>query len=87
MPAVNRATRMCQADRMTQHASIAELTRLPVAERLDLIEELWGSLDADALPLAGWQRDEIDKRLDVLEDGSSKGATWEDARARITGQP
>jgi putative addiction module component (TIGR02574 family) len=72
---------------MTQLINLADLTLLPIAERLDLIEELWDSLDADALPLSDWQRDEIDKRLRGLEHGSSKGATWENARARITGQP
>ncbi len=65
------------------------LTKLPVAERLKLIEDLWDSLDADAdaLPLQDWQRDEIDKRLDALDSGTSVGAPWDKVRRRITGQP
>jgi putative addiction module component (TIGR02574 family) len=66
-----------------------ELRALPVAERLKLIEDLWDSIDADAatLPLPDWQRDEIDSRLDALDDGSSIGAPWEEVRRRITGKP
>ena len=65
------------------------LTDLSVADRLKLIEELWDSLDkeADALPLPGWHRDEIDKRLDALDNGTSMGAPWDEVRRRITGQP
>lgn len=64
------------------------LTRLPVAERLELIEQLWDSLDAEAssLPLADWQREEIDTRIDALESGTSDGAPWDEVRRRITGK-
>lgn len=50
---------------------------------------LWDSLDAeaDALPLPDWHREEIDKRLDALEQGTSVGAPWPEVRARITGKP
>lgn len=64
-----------------------EIARLPVATRLALIEALWDSLDREAedLPLADWQRDELDRRLDALADGTSVGASWETVRRRITG--
>jgi putative addiction module component (TIGR02574 family) len=64
------------------------LSQLPVAERLKLIEELWDSLDAevDSLPLAEWQREEIDNRIDALDSGVSVGAPWDEVRRRITGQ-
>jgi putative addiction module component (TIGR02574 family) len=62
-----------------------ELTKLPVAERLRLIEELWDSLDAeiDALPIPDWHRAELDKRLDALDNGTSVGAPWDEVRKRI----
>lgn len=65
------------------------LTKLPAAEQLRLIELLWGSLDAEAdgLPLPDWHRNEIDRRLDVLDSDASVGAPWDDVRRRITGQP
>ena len=42
---------------------------------------------ADVLPLQEWHREEIDKRLDALEQGTSVGAPWPAVRRRITGNP
>ena len=74
---------------MSDTTTTTVLTELPVADRLRLIEELWDSLDAeaDALPLADWHREEIDKRLAALDSGASVGAPWDEVRRRITGQP
>lgn len=74
---------------MSDKTTTAELTRLPVAERLELIEQLWDSIDAeaDSLPLADWHREEIDTRIDALETGASVGAPWDNVRRRITGKP
>jgi putative addiction module component (TIGR02574 family) len=63
----------------------SDLTKLPVDERLKLIEELWDSLDNDieALPMPQWHRDELDKRLDALDSGASVGAPWAEVKQRI----
>jgi putative addiction module component (TIGR02574 family) len=66
-------------------APTSALTQLPVDERLRLIEELWDSLDAEieALPTPQWQRDELEKRLDALDDSTSVGAPWAVVKQRI----
>ena len=72
---------------MSQTTDISHLKSLPVAERLKMIEELWDSIDAesaDALPVPEWQKEEIDRRLAALEDGTSVGISWEEARRKIT---
>ncbi len=73
---------------MTDTTTTAELIRLPVSERLELIERLWDSIDAeaDSLPLSDWQREEVDTRMDALESGTSIGAPWDEVRSRITGK-
>lgn len=72
---------------MSQPPATPALTQLPVADRLRLIEELWDSLDAEALPLPDWHRDVLDARLDALERGESVGTPWDEVRRRITGKP
>lgn len=72
---------------MSQHVTAADLVRLPAAKRLELIEALWDSLDAEAIPLADWQREELDRRLDALDSGASSGAPWSEVRNRIAGKP
>jgi putative addiction module component (TIGR02574 family) len=66
----------------------SDLTQLPVAERLELIEQLWDSLEgeADEIPMPEWHRQEIDARLDALDSGSSAGSSWKHVRQRLTGK-
>lgn len=51
-----------------------DLARLSVADRLELMDELWASLrsEADSLPLPEWQVAEIERRLAAMAvDGNS----------------
>ncbi len=45
----------------------ADLRKLPLEERIRLVEDLWGSIAADqsSLPLTPGQRVELDRRLDA----------------------
>jgi putative addiction module component (TIGR02574 family) len=69
---------------MADIIDLAALKQLPADDRLALIEELWDSLTpADDLPLHDWQREELDRRLDAFERGTSIGAPWNVVRARL----
>ena len=72
---------------MTKHIDPKTLRALPVAERLELIEELWDSLgdQRDDIPLLDWQKEEIDRRIDNLEAGTASSAPWEVVRRRLVG--
>lgn len=64
--------------------------RLSVAQRLELVEDIWDSIDADAnaemLPLTGDERAMLDERIAELEANPSQGDSWPDVRARILGK-
>lgn len=62
-----------------------DIAKLSVAERLDLLEELWDSLSAtpEAVPLTNAQRDELDRRLDELDREGPTGIPWEEVVRRI----
>lgn len=64
---------------------MTEILALPVAERIRLVEAIWDSVAAnqEALPLAEWQKDELDRRLTELEADPQSGATLEEVLARI----
>ena len=51
------------------------LSRLPIEERIKLVEELWDSIAADqkALPLTDEQKAELDRRLDAYEVDGKQG--------------
>lgn len=77
--------RSCYPAVMTQSG---DLSTLPVADRLKLIEDLWDSIEVEAsdlLPLPEWHRNEVERRLDALDAGASIGAPWSEVRGRITG--
>ena len=52
-----------------------KLSKLPVDERIKLVEELWDSIASDqkALPLTDEQKAELDRRLDAYEADGSRG--------------
>ena len=53
----------------------ANLRKLPVDERIRLVEDLWDSIAADqsALPLTTDQRTDLDRRLDAYEADANRG--------------
>jgi putative addiction module component (TIGR02574 family) len=61
-----------------------DIDGLTPAEKLELIGELWDSLDANDVPLTQAQIEEIDRRL--AADGSEPGVPWEEVEARLRGR-
>jgi putative addiction module component (TIGR02574 family) len=61
-----------------------DITRLSPAERLELLEQLWDSLSAtpNALPLTEAQREELDRRLDVLDREGPAGIPSDEVMPR-----
>ena len=63
----------------------ANLRKLPLNERIRLVEDLWDSIasDQNALPLTPEQQVELDRRLDAYESDGELGRPVEDAIAEI----
>lgn len=76
----------------TIDALLADASRLPVAERLELIDALWDTLPEDALPplSAEWIA-EIQTRSAELSAGTAKTIPWtvvqSGALARLRSSP
>jgi len=65
--------------RLTQE----ELVRLTPPERLELISQLWDSLEADQLPLTAAQEAELDYRLESLDLYRREGISWDALKAEL----
>jgi putative addiction module component (TIGR02574 family) len=63
-----------------------EVLRLPLTERLRLVEAIWNSIAADstAMPLTEAQRAELDRRLAEHEASPDDVVAWEEIKAAIT---
>jgi len=61
-----------------------DLSALTADEKLDLIDEIWGSFGPADFSLDDAQRAELDHRLELLERNGPVGTPWEEVRARMS---
>lgn len=68
--------------------TLATILDLSVAERIQLVEDIWDSIVAtpESLPLTLAQRDELDRRLGEYRQHPTDSVSWEDAKRRIRSQ-
>jgi putative addiction module component (TIGR02574 family) len=66
---------------------LEEILKLPLAERLELVQELWDSIAADCehepYPLTREQRQDLQRRLAEADLEPTSGAPWSEVRERI----
>lgn len=61
------------------------IDRLSVDDRLDLIGQIWDSLqvDQDDLPMPDWHRRELERRLADADAAPEARIPWEVVKARL----
>jgi putative addiction module component (TIGR02574 family) len=66
-----------------------EYRKLPIPERLQLVEEIWDSIaqDAKALPLSDDLRAELDRRWAEHERDPSSAIPWDQVRRELHEHP
>lgn len=62
-----------------------DITKLSFTERLQLVEDLWDSLedDQDTIPIPDWHVEELKRRLEAYRADPDAGSTWDEVRERI----
>ncbi|MCB1062239.1 MAG: addiction module protein [Verrucomicrobiae bacterium] len=62
-----------------------QLRELSVSERIQLVEDLWDTIvaDAESVRLSEAQTAELDRRLDRFEEDPSEGVEWGALKTRI----
>jgi putative addiction module component (TIGR02574 family) len=58
---------------------------MSVAERIQLVEDIWDSIAAvpEALPLTDDQRKELDRRLALHAQNPNEGIPWDELKERL----
>jgi putative addiction module component (TIGR02574 family) len=61
-----------------QKPTLEELRKLSVEDRLQLLEDVWTSLDEehDQLPMPKWHEEELARRLKDIDENGSQGMEW-----------
>lgn len=72
---------------MTAKALWDEILRLPIDERLKLVQDIWDSIAATPadVPVPDWHKAELDRRLDHPDPGPN--LTWDQVRERLRRPP
>lgn len=60
-----------------------EIRRLPFAERVELLEELWNETESEHPELLEWQKALLDERLKDAEAHPEDWVSWEEAKQRL----
>lgn len=70
---------------MKKRALISDILELSVAERIQLVEEIWDSIAdvPEALELTEAQKEELDRRLEEYKKNPSTSIPWEKVKASI----
>jgi putative addiction module component (TIGR02574 family) len=64
-----------------------EIRSLPIAQRIDLVEQIWNSIveDERAFELTPAQQAELDRRIAAHDAAPERGKPWEDVKRRLLG--
>lgn len=64
----------------------SEILQLSVAERIQLVEDIWDSVAAfpNEVPLTESQKKELDRRLLSYAQNPQEGIPWEDLKAQLS---
>ncbi len=65
----------------------SQIKSLSAAEKAELLDTVWESLEADAVSLTDAQRAELDYRITRHEQDSSNVIPWQQVRAGLLKKP
>ena len=71
---------------MSSHAVIAEYMKLSVAERIQLVEDIWDSIAAEApdiVALSPDQKAELHRRVAAHRVDPSTAVPWDEVRSKL----
>ena len=64
-----------------------QIENLSPAEKVELLDAVWESLEADSASLTAAQRAELDYRIDRHEKNPSDVIPWEQVRSKLNRKP
>jgi putative addiction module component (TIGR02574 family) len=70
---------------MKRSINISEAMDLTVAQRIELVEDLWDSIAAipEKVDLTNEQKKILDERLEAFHQNPTEGSPWEEVKDRI----
>jgi len=65
---------------------VSEILQLSVAERVQIVEDIWDSIckNPEELPLSEAEKLELDKRLESYKENPDEGIEWETLKKNLS---
>jgi putative addiction module component (TIGR02574 family) len=60
-----------------------EIRKLPLPERVELLEELWREAETEQPELLDWQKEILEQRLRDAEANPEDWVPWDEAKLRL----
>ena len=67
------------------NTQLAEILQLSVAERIQLVEDIWDSIAAvpEAVALSEEQEAELERRVEAYQANPKEGIAWNDLKTKL----
>lgn len=62
---------------------LKDILKLPVADRISLIEKIWASIDPKDISITAEHKKELDRRIQRYKKGETALYSWEDVKAQL----
>jgi putative addiction module component (TIGR02574 family) len=74
-------------ERQFERVSIGEIQRLPLSEKLQIMEAIWEELrlDADQVPVPQWHKDLLDSRRKAVDENREEILEWDEVKHSLGG--
>lgn len=68
------------------NTQVAEILQLSVAERVQIVEDIWDSIGntPEELPVSEAEKAELDKRLENYRQNPNEGIEWETLKKNLS---
>jgi putative addiction module component (TIGR02574 family) len=81
----NRRNAISPNKEVSMNSNNTPIFDLSPAEKLQLVEDLWGDLAANPseIPVADWQKEELARRKANLRSKPASGLSWDEVKSSI----
>lgn len=83
MEATERRCNRTSMSRMVDQALLQQAMKLSDAERAELADAIWHTIDPDALPVSPAELAFVEKRIAEADAHPEQSRPWEEARAEL----
>ncbi len=60
-----------------------DILKLSVTERLNLMQQIWNTIDTSSVEISAAQKKELDKRMERVNNDETTFSTWADVKKRL----